>query len=295
MAVGPNFQDSETQAAIAAQSGQPVDPVEPAATEATGVEETETTDSTPEATPTEAAASETPSAEESKTEESAATVNMEELRKMDEEQINAELAKVGFTQEDLGQELGDNDGKLTDATREKLIKHFGEEAVTAAITDLEKQYAEAKPKAVKEAADKVQKMNEYIMGKLAGGDLEKGQANFKELSAWAQKNLDARQLKLINKKLASGDQDLVDEALEQAVGAWKKGRRPTMMTGDAAADSKPVPEFKPLSKDEFIKIMGTEKYQSDLEYAAQIDARRRKTMENEGATTPEFSHLRPPV
>jgi hypothetical protein len=298
MAVGPNFQDSETQAAIAAQSGgEASEAVEPEVKETTGAEETVTDDSTPEPAAAEAAeGTETPSTEESKPEESAATVNMEELRKMNETEINAELAKVGYTQEDLGRELGENDGKLTDDTIAKLNKHFGEEAVKEAVADLEKQFAEAKPAAVQKAADKVQKMNEYIMGKLAGGDKEKGKENFKELSAWAQKNLDERQLKLINKKLASGDQDLVDEALEQAVGAWKKGQRKPMMTGDsAAAAANAAPEFKPLSRDEFKNIMKTEKYQTDLEYQAQVDARRRKTMETEGAITPEFSHLRPPI
>jgi len=297
MAVGPNFQDAETQAAIAAQSGgEAAEAVEPEVTETPGVEETETTDSTPAAEAQPAEAAETPSTEESKPEESAATVNMDELRKMNEEQINAELEKVGFSQESLGQELGENDGKLTDETIAKLNKHFGEEAVKGAVADLEKQYAEAKPAAVKQAADKVAKMNEYIMGKLAGGDLNRGQENFKELSAWARKNLDQKQLNLINKKLASGDQDLVDEALDQAVGAWKKGQRKPMMQGDgAAAAASATPEFKPLSRDEFKKIMASEKYQTDLEYQEKIDARRRKTMETEGAITPEYSHLRPPI
>jgi len=294
MAVGPNFQDPDTQAAMAAQAAQ-ADPE--AAAEATTNDSTpeagEPSEATPQATPE--PASETPSSDDSKQDESAATVNMDELKKMSEEQINAELEKVGYTTRDLGEELGKNDGKLSKETVDKLKSHFGEAALDA-VADLEKQYAEAKPAAVKKAADKVAEMNDYITGKLAGGDVEKGKANLAELSAWARKNMDERQLKLINKKLASGDRDLVDEALEQAVGAWKKGQRKPMMTGDsAAAAASATPEFKPLSRDEFKKIMASEKYQTDLEYAASIDARRRKTMETEGAITPEYSALRPPV
>ena len=300
MAVGPNFQDPDTQAAIAAQTDQGDQGAAEAAESAKAKQAAEATtnDSTPEAGEAAAAAAtaaETPSSDDSKPDESAATVNMDELRKMSEEQINAELEKVGYTTQALGEELGKNDGKLSKETVDKLKSHFGE-PVLDAVADLEKQYAEAKPAAVKKAADKVAEMNDYITGKLAGGDVEKGKANLAELSAWARKNMDERQLKLINKKLASGDRDLVDEALEQAVGAWKKGQRKPMMTGDpAAAAASATPEFKPLSRDEFKKIMASEKYQTDPEYAASIDARRRKTMETEGAITPEYSALRPPV
>jgi hypothetical protein len=302
MAVGPNFQDPETQAAVAAQS----------ATDATKADETgaaaAVNDSTPAAEPAEPAkvvepaqpaeSAETPSGDSPEPTESAATVTIEELRKMDSKQVNAELQKVGYTPESLSQELADNAGILPEATVEKLKSHFGDAAVDA-VNDLQDQYAKAFPDAVKKAtpkADPVSKMNDYIFGKLAGGDVEQGKAKLKELSDWAQKNLDGRQLKLINKKLASGDQDLVDEALEQAVGAWKKGQRTPMMTGDpAAVAANAAPEFKPLSRDEFKKIMSSEKYQTDLEYQEKIDARRRKTMETEGAMTPEFSHLRPPI
>ncbi|MBW2638025.1 MAG: hypothetical protein JRC86_10990, partial [Deltaproteobacteria bacterium] len=131
---------------------------------------------------------------------------------------------------------------------------------------------------------------------LAGGDTTKGAEHFDTLSTWAKANMDAADLATINTLLSSGDKTVVKKGLEMAVSSWKKGKESTMMSGDsAAAAATETITLEPLSKDQFLQIMATDKYTKEPEYAAQIDARRRKTMETEGFITPEYSHLRPPI
>ena len=297
MAVGPNFQDADTQAAIAAQA---------AAAEANEPEITadeSTQEETPEVTKAAAEASETPP--ETDNEESAeSSTNMDEVAAMSSEEVDKKLAVAGLSTEALTKELVDNDGKISADTVAKLKEHFDADAIDKSIADLEKSYAEEAAPALAEHNAKaeeqnkaINEMNNHIFGSLAGGDIEKGKENLQTLSAWAKANMDPKQLALINKKLASGDKDLVDEGLQQAVSAWKKGQKKPMMSGDALATNKvaQAPAFEPLSKDGFIKLMATEKYQTDPEYAASVDARRAKTLETEGAITPEYSHLRPPI
>jgi hypothetical protein len=73
-----------------------------------------------------------------------------------------------------------------------------------------------------------------------------------------------------------------------------------MMTGDSLPTNSPKerPTFQPLSKDEFIEIMMTPKYQTDPAYAKEIDARRQATIDQQGGigyVSPEFSHSRRPL
>ncbi len=319
MAVGSRFTDPETQAAIAAQGGAPEPTpapapeasatIEPAPAEGASKEPIQqTTEPEPEVNPEDGAGQETPApATPADKEESASSTDMDKISKEQKDHVDKTLADAGFSNESLAKELVDNDGKMSEATVAALKEKFPADAVDKTIAQLEKDFADNRPalteeaKAAAEAARaenaKIEEMNDYIIGKLAGGDLERGQANLKTLSTWAQANMDAKQLALINKKLASGDKDLVDEALTQAVDAWKKGQRHPMMEGNAAAahGAKDAPAFEPLSKDQFIQAMASKKYQEDPEYAAKIDARRRKTMETEGLVTPEYSSLRPPI
>lgn len=293
MAVGPNFQDQETQAAIAAQAAQ----AQPA-DEAVNVEPTTETPAAEAVEPVEAV--ETPQAETPETDESAVSPNMDEgVTPMTPEQVSAALKEAGFSESDITKEYAEN-RKISDETIAKLKEHFPADVVDKSIADMAAKFEaelETHDADVASKNEVIEKNNNFIYGQLAGGDVEKGKENLKILSEWARKNLDEKQLKLINKKLASGDQDIITDGLTQAVAAWKKGQRKPMMEGSAAAtaNATAAPAFEPLSRDEFIKILSTEKYQKDPEYAEKVDSRRRKTMETEGAMTPEFSHLRPPV
>lgn len=308
MTVGPNFSSAETQAAIEAQAasvqantGNP-DAAAQAAAEAQAAKEAEAAAKAEEAAAAQAAqeeaaaaaASETPPGT-SDTDESADSLNMDEVELPSQEEVNKALETAGFTNEDLAKELWNNEGKITDETVAKLKEHFDETAVNNAIADLEKQYADQGINAKK---NEIAAMNDHIYGQLAGGDIEKGKENLAILSTWAKEHMDPQELKLINKKLASGDKDLVNEGLQQAVTQWKKGQKRPMMTGDAAAAAAAAdaaPKFEPLSRSAFKQIMASEKYQSDPEYAAKIDERRRKTMEGEGFTTIEYSRSNMPV
>ena len=309
MAVGPNFSSPETQAAIAAASGDPVQPAAQApATEAAEpaakpVEEANEPTTTPEKehTPTEKPV-ETPTAEPSpeKSAEVAADTDMTKVKVPDQAEVDKALESAGFSNEKLGKELVDNDGKLSDETIASLKEHFDPAAVDNTVKDMEAQYAEKRTEVdaqVKETSQTVQDMNNYIYGELAGGDVAKGQENLKVLSDWAQENIPADHLAAINAKLQSGNKLVVKEALESAVGLWKKGQERPMMTGDSAAVNKEVkvPALQPITKDQYIKEMASKKYQEDTEYADIIDTRRRKTLETEGFTTIEYSGTRMPI
>lgn len=294
MAVGSQFHDPETQAAIAAQGGTPAEP--------TPVEENPAVaEETPETPETETAE---PSPEVSETEENADSPNMDDVQKPSQEEVDKALAEAGFSNEDLGQELADNGGKLTPETVAALKEKFDPTAVDNAVSDMESQWADKSPEVTAEAEakikatnTKIEAMNDHIYGSLAGGDVEKGKKHLETLSAWAKENVAKDTLDLINAKLASGNKALVDEGLKQAVGLWKKGQVRPMMSGDpaAAAAVKKEDTFQPISRDQFKALMATEKYQTDPEYAASVDARRRKSMEGEGYMTPEYSASRPPI
>lgn len=317
--------DPDTQAAIAAQSGGAVagdvgaaeQTVAPEAaakadTEDGGADSSSAADASEKVVDADGGDSKLPPADAQGTDESDGTTstNMDETVLPSQEEVDKALESAGYSNETLGQELADNDGKISDETIANLKKHFDPTAVDNAIKDLEQQWVDAQPDRDKivedhkaEAAeaqkqkDDIDKMNDFIWGSLAGGDIEKGKDNLKTLSEWAKDNMDPKELELINAKLASGNKALVTEGLEQAVGQWKKGQKRPMMSGDAAANAKvqEAPKFEPLSRDEFKAIMATEKYQTDPEYAEKIDNRRRKTQETEGFMTPEYSALRPPV
>lgn len=310
MAVGSRFNDPDTQAAIAAQAGTPSQPAPatqeatqatPAVEDAKPTEEAHAETTTSEETAPEAAALETPAQETESQDESAdADLNMDNVKVPPQEEVDKALEEAGFSNEALGKELAENDGKLSAETVAGLKEHFDATAVDNAVADLEANFAkEAAPiKEKAEAANNaVEEMNTYIKATLADGDVEKGEQNLKILSDWARDNIPADQLEVINAKLASGNKVVVKEGLETAVNLWKKGQERPMMNGDSAASNKvdTTPKVEPLSKDQYIAIMATDKYNTDLEYQKQIDERRRATMAKESFVTPEYSASRPPI
>lgn len=293
--------DPETQAAATQQAGEPNTTAQATPAEAkpkeVDVDDPSAQGSEPQ---TDAAALETPNQSDTdgKPSESAsddsADLDMTKTKLPSQEEVDKALADAGFTNEDFGKELVENDGKLTDATIASLKEHFPADAVDNAVKDMETKFAAEKGKITEDAAAKanasVEEMNTYVYGELAGGDVEKGKENLKTLSDWAKSNIDKKTLDAINVKLASGNKTVVREGLEQAVTLWKKGQERPMMTGDSAAanNQQPAEKVEPLSRDQFIKIQMTKKYQEDQEYADKIDARRRASMSTEGFMTPEY-------
>lgn len=292
MAVGERFNDPDTQAAINAQASTAGDKpkevvVEETSTEAPDQKPADEPVETPKPADTEAKPSESAPSDD-------ADLDMSKVKAPSQEEVDKALADAGFSNEDLGKELAENSGKLSQETVNSLKEHFDPAAVDNAVKDLEAKFAEKVAEVTDEAeaaTAKITEMNNYIYSELAGGDVAKGQENLKVLSDWAKANIDKATLDAINKKLASGDKTTVREGLETAVNLWKKGQVRPMMSGDPAATNNPKPEDKvePLSRDAFIQIQMTKKYNEDPEYAAKIDARRRATMGNESFMTPEYN------
>jgi ribosome-binding protein aMBF1 (putative translation factor) len=301
MGVGPRFSDPETQAAIAAQAASVTPKADEPAAEPAAVE--------PEPKPEHKEVVEEPAVKADKPDNAPATeptnedakpvksdddLNMDEYTPPSQEEVDKALEAAGFSNEELGKELYENDGKLTKETVEALKKAFPDHAVDNAVADMERQYSEVAAKHAEDVAaktDAVDKMNDFIYGSLAGGDVDKGKQNLAKLSEWATNNLESDVLEAINAKLRSGNKTVVTEGLQQAVTLWKKGQEKPMMTGDAlaATPAEKAPEFTPISKDEFIEIMQTKKYNEDPEYAAKIDERRAKTIAKGEYVTPEYN------
>lgn len=301
MAVGTRHLDPDTQAAAEAQ--------------ATAADATDTTDTaTPAVETKEAANADTAQAAEQKptdetpvetpestdttldskdaTSDTGDSTNMDadKLDLNDQESVDKALADAGFSNEDLGKELATNDGKFSEETIKALKEKFDPDVIEKAAKEIEEQFAQEKDKVIADKRTEVESMNTFIYGELAGGDVEKGKDNLKVLSEWARENLDKDTLGVINAKLATGNKVVVKEGLETAVALWKKGQEKDMMTGDSMAtnDAKPVEKAEPLSKDQYIQLMNTKKYNEDPEYAKKIDDRRRATMATEGFVTPEY-------
>jgi hypothetical protein len=295
--------DADTQAAAQQQAGTP-----DTTTQATEAEVKPKEGDVADSSDTQAAAQQTTQAVETPnpdtddgagdTSESAsadsADLDMTKTEPPSQEEVDAALANAGFSNEDLGKELVDNGGKLTPETVRKLKEHFPEAAVDNAVADMESKFVDEKAGVDEKVAaqkSEILDMNNYIYGELAGGDAEKGKENLTVLSEWAKSNIDKSTLEVINAKLASGNKAVVREGLEHAVNLWKKGQERPMMTGDSSAtnNQKPVEKAEPLSRDGYIKLQMSEKYQSDPEYAAKIDARRRASMAGDSFMTPEYN------
>lgn len=290
MAVGPNFQSEDTQAAIQAQAAQDTQTPTPEQNPAdanvdTAAAESQAQDTQTSATETDksdlnmdAQAKETPAAEKQDTTDDTTPTKLEKV-------TDDNLKEQGFDVDSLLKQVRENKGVVPDEVKDQLREKYTDTAVDTIVGEVETTF--------KDRAG----MNTYIYETLAGGDATKGQENFKTLSEWCQKNMDAAEVAAINQLLMSNNKDVVRKGLEQAVGAWRKGQEKPMMSGDSESvnrDTTPA-ALEPLSRDEFIEIMATEKYNTDPEYAAQIDKRRQATIDKgDNLVTPEFSKYRPP-
>ena len=150
--------DADTQAAIAAQSGQPSQetateetnnptPEETAAQQAADAQAKAAADqkAADEAAAAAAATKETPPVKDQGSEESAESeLNMDEVKPPSQEEVDKALEEAGFSNEALGKELVENDGKLTSETVAALKEKFGETAVDNAVKDMEAQFASQK-------------------------------------------------------------------------------------------------------------------------------------------------------
>ena len=323
MAVGSKFNDPATQAAIAAQAGQepaadaqaakPVDqtvepntdttvapaakPAEPAhqvkPDETKAAADSDLNMDTTPNEPTKDADDKTDTTDD-KTDKSDDPAKGKTIEDLTPEGLDTVLKEEGFDGGAIGDAMANNDGKVPEELIAKLKEKFNAKQVDEQVTEVEGRF-KAK---ITEKNTSTETMNGYIYETLASGDAEKGKDNFAVLSTWCKENLDEAKIASINTLLRSGDKQVVHEGLSQAVNAWKKGKENPMMTGDAdASATQTTPAFKPLSRDEFVQIVSTEKYNTDIEYAAEIDARRSKTIEQGGAgfMTPEYCRVRPPI
>lgn len=290
MAVGSRFNDPETQAAIAAQTE--TTPVTPKTEDQIKTDQDAASQdpSTNPATETDATLDMTPAVKtDPATAQDDTTTPTSAVPGAKATEITADTLKdAGYDEQTLIKQVRDNGGVVPEDLKVKLNEKFEASVVEAKVKEVESVFAQSID------------MNTYIYESLANGDAVKGKDNFSTLSAWCVDNMPQSELAAINHLLQSGNKDVVRRGLTQAVTAWKKGQEKHMMSGDPIPtnQSTPAAEFKPLSRDEFRILMATDKYQSDPEYAATVNARRQKTIEEQGGRgflTPEYGANRPPI
>lgn len=117
---------------------------------------------------------------------------------------------------------------------------------------------------------KVAEMNKYIF------DAVKGEENFKTMAVYLKQHLPTEEINALNELLGSGDKAKVNLALSQAVTKFNQLKgKVALMEGDATVKA---PVMEPLSKDEFQKICGSEKYMQDAAYRKVTDERRLRSI-----------------
>jgi len=118
--------------------------------------------------------------------------------------------------------------------------------------------------------DALLKMNDHIFSTVGGKD------NFEAMGKVLKNNISAEDLTALNVKLASGNVQIVNEAMKDAVSTYKKirGMGGKLMEGDAGNSTDPVEH---ITKEEYRAIMRTDKYKTDRKYQTKIDADRLKT------------------
>ena len=183
------------------------------------------------------------------------------------------IREGGLTPEHIADLKAKVDPRLVDA----YVERFN--------TRLEKARAEAASKAdpapvtVDDTA--VKKMNKFIFDSVGGKD------KFTAMAGIIKANATSDVVDAINAKLRSDNRTVVQEGLSEAVAQYKKltGRSTTSMTGEPAGNQNEAFVF--MTKDDFQATMRTEKYRTDPQYAAKIDAQRMKSRKlDEAAVLP---------
>jgi len=166
------------------------------------------------------------------------------------------------TSKDTSQDLPDSI-KLDPSTASKPDS-------TAPQTDENTDGVEGDAPNTQQTKESVEDMNAYIFSRV------KGEKNFKAVAEYLQSNLPKEEIDVINELLLSGSKLKVDLALDQAVQKYNALRgKGKLMSGDTPAAPAP---FVPMSRDEYYRVMRTDKYKQDKAYQKQVDTQRAKSL-----------------
>lgn len=197
--------------------------------------------------------------------------------------VDAKLKDAGFNLADIEKQIK-ADGKISDELvakiKEKVDPLYVDAHLARIKAELELAQIKAKDAEIQSKAEeqKVQEMNKYIF------DAVKGEDNFKLMAGYLKQNLPADEINALNELLQSGDKAKVTLALSQAVTKYNTLRgRGKLMEGDTTLQA---PTIEPMSKDEYQKLVGTEKYLTDASYRKSIDERRLRTLNADKAKFP---------
>ncbi len=186
------------------------------------------------------------------------------------------LNGAGYTSESISERLTKDKGvsqEFINELKDKLDPDIADIHISKLKSDYELETIKSSDSYV-DKSKAAQEMNEFIYKEVGGKD------NFKEIGKALQDSMSATELEVLNAKLASGNEALVKEGLDSAVKKYNntRGMGGKLMVGDAGNTSDPEVH---ITKDEFQRIMQTEKYKTDPAYARKIDADRLKTRERD--------------
>ena len=187
--------------------------------------------------------------------------------------IDKKITAGGFKAEDVKARII-KDGGVTPEFAAELKKSIDPDLVDTYINglaDAQKAASQVTPDASAEAAQKaatVKKFNDYIYDSVGGKE------KFTVLSSTLKAGLPKETIDILNAKLASQNEALVSEGMKEAVNHYKKltGRINNRMEGTPTGPTGNEDKF--LTKAQYFKILGTDKYKTDPVYAKQIDEQR---------------------
>jgi hypothetical protein len=193
--------------------------------------------------------------------------------------VEQKLKDAGFSLEDISKQIKES-GEITTELIDQIKEKVDPQYIDAHLARLKAEAELAKKtqqEQRREQEAKTKEMNDYIYSKVDG------QSNFNSLAGVLKNNLSESELSTINKLLASGDKGQIDIAMQTAINKYNtiKGKG-DLMQGDAGTERQE--KFEPLSKEQFRKIIQTEKYQTDPAYQRQIDKQRLETRKRDEQT-----------
>ena len=187
--------------------------------------------------------------------------------------IDKKITAGGFKVDDVKARII-KDGGVTPEFAAELKKSIDPDLVDTYIEGLaaaKKAAPTVDPNIAAEAAQKaatVKKFNDYIYDSVGGKE------KFAVLSSTLKAGLPQEAVDVLNAKLSSQNEALVSEGMKEAVNHYKKltGRINNRMEGTPTGPN--VNEEKFMTKAQYYKILGTDKYKTDPAYAKQIDDQR---------------------
>lgn len=200
--------------------------------------------------------------------------------------VTKALSDEGFNEKDILDRVAKAGGKVDNTLRNELKAVFDpdqvDEYADSIETKLKATEGTQRPNAdadIQKANEAQQAMNKHIYDSVGGED------KFKIMAGALNANLDTKTVALINAKLRSTDQSLVDEGMQQAVQAYHKltGRGNNRMEGDTSNNGEAGFAF--MTKREYQSAITSDKYKTDKAYANKVDADRLKSRNMDAQTT----------